>query len=342
MAPESVSGNAWETSPEARGHPLAEHLVITRADHSQPPSHNVMIGHCARAFADLSGPHCLAHFERGFRDFTVDVLDDPRVSGRGAGPADREAYARSFRQFILGTERSGRALDALQSGELMRTVLETPDGAVHCGRVRPGQYVVGSVTGVESVDVMDERISFLVSDLRVKVYRLSDQDPGGYHQVVAVGGGDRVYSHRKGAAPRDVRLELLRALFESHLSLDDLHYVALYQGWRFAGSTDLFDSENLGPWFYGISANRRRDLYEGISQYLRAELAQLGRAVQRLIGGPPRRLVLDVEAGAVYLHFLGGDGDFLLGVTLDQSAVFTAEQRLRKIVGSVRELLQQN
>jgi hypothetical protein len=340
MAPESVSNNGWETSTEARGHPLAEHLTVTRADHSQL-SHNRLIGYCAQIIEDLSGPHCLAHYERGFRDFTVDVLNDSRLAVKVEESGAREVYARSFRQFILGVERFDRALNSLQSGELMRTVLETADGAIQCGRIRPGQYVVGTVAGVEDVDVMDERLARLVSRIRTELYHLPDEDPGGFRQLPGGAAGGGTCTSRKGPAmPGDRAVEDVRTVFESHLDPADLHYAALYRNWEFALSSDVLDSDHLGYWTYGVSANLRRDLYESVSQELRSELAQLGRAVRKLCGPPPRRLVLDVQAGALYVYFLGGEGDFLLGGTLDQSAVFQAEQRMRKIVGPVRELIQ--
>jgi hypothetical protein len=49
--------------------------------------------------------------------------------------------------------------------------------------------------------------------------------------------------------------------------------------------------------------------------------------------------VLDVQEGAVYIHWLDSRrGDFLLGVTLDQPMVDRAERRLRALVERVRNV----
>ncbi|MEU0520617.1 hypothetical protein [Streptosporangium sp. NPDC006007] len=339
MTADGYSREFWERSPEAREHPLADHLTVTRAAHTELPGYNVLIKACANILVDTSGPHVVAHFEGGYHDFTVDILNEPRCPTLVAAETPegvREGYERSFRQLILSADRLDRKLAVLQTGELMRTVLETEQGTVYSGRIRPGQYVTGSVAAVPNAQVMDERLSGLVTAVRTQLYGLPDEQPGGSPVRTPAEPSKVTVFSRNGTALNGERLEMVKAACDGHLHEDDLQYLAAFSGWKFAYSADLFGAERLSNWFNGMSQDQRRDHYERLGPELGPELAQLRRSIRRLVGGELRRFVLDVQAGAVYVHPTGRSGDFLLGVTMNQAAVLNAENRMRDALDMIR------
>lgn len=325
-----VPDEQWEHSPEAADHPLAGLLSVQRAEHCGPSLFNPLIRLCAGAIPDTAGPQSLVRFSRGFHDFTIDLLGE---EPDGRREAVREARRHAFRQFILGVERLDQMLDELDTGALMRTVVQTRSGIVHCGRVRPGEYLVAAAYDVADLELTDRRLCSLVTRIRNELHGLSDEDPGGYSNELLVSLtrngpiSGRPGDVTDGGFPSDIR-EVMNA----KLSVEDLHYLALYRDWRPVYFCDVFDAPDLEPAFFAMTRDRRRELYEDLVHKARRDVNHLGRSVRDLIGPGPVRIVLDVESGAVYTHVLDLDGDFLVGVTLRQSAVFRAEKRMQKVV----------
>ncbi len=62
----------------------------------------------------------------------------------------------------------------------------------------------------------------------------------------------------------------------------------------------------------------------------------MDRTLLPLLGGVLRRVVLDVEAGALYFRRLGED-DALIGVTLDQAKVAVAEASLNTLAQAIAD-----
>ncbi|GAA1506977.1 hypothetical protein GCM10009677_44390 [Sphaerisporangium rubeum] len=316
----------WEHSPEAADHPLAGLLSVWRAEHCDPSLFDPLIKLCAEAIPDTAGPQSLVRFARGFHDFTIDLLGEKPEEER---EPVRVARRHAFRQVVLGVERLDQMLGELDTGPLMRTVVQTRSGIVHCGRVRPGEYLVAAARDVDDLELTDRRLCTLVTKIRNELHGLSDEDPGGYSDALVSLERSGPISNRPGesAFSPDVR-----QVMDANLSVDDLHYLALYKDWRPVYSCDVFDAPRLKSAFFTMTRHRRRELYDDLVHKARRDINHLGRSVRDVIGAGPIRIVLDVESGAVYTHVLDLDGDFLVGVTLRQSAVFRAEKRMQKVV----------
>jgi hypothetical protein len=328
----------WELSPEATAHPLAGRLSVWRAEHAGPSRFNSLIKLCADAIPDMAGPQSLVHFGRGFHDFSVDLLGGPDGPSEAEREDVRVTRRHAFRQLILGVERLDQTLTEMDTGALMRTVLQTESGIVHCGKVRPGEYLVGAARDVDDPELTDRRVCTLVTTIRNELYGLADDDPGGYSGAPVGVTRPGPITRRPGGDPERALPAGVRELMDTNLSVDDLHYLALYKDWRLAYSCDVFDAARLEPAFFTMTKDRRRDLYESLVHKGRRDISHLGRSVREVIGRGPVRVVLDVESGAIYTHVLDLDGDFLLGVTLRQSAVFRAEERMRRVTRRIVEL----
>ncbi|WP_285780446.1 hypothetical protein [Microtetraspora sp. NBRC 13810] len=295
---------------------------------------------CGGRFDDDSAFEYLAYFDGGFYDFAIDVLrrrvefgllDDDSPAVR------REDYPSALRQLCIKVEEFDRAMSVFDSGELLRTVVEFDDGVTHLGRVRPREYLAAITLDRGRADQLDEGASTLVTTIRREVYGLGDEDPGGYADTRVRPLAQPSSPRHTGDLPAALYTEMLR-LCSWQLAVGDLHYVALFQNWSPAFAADLFDTAALQKWFRGRQ-DRRRKQYEDFGRGLRSDLPQLAHALRLFSVRPIRRLVLDVQEGALYYYPLAGEGDFLLGMTYHQPGVYQAELRLRELAGQVRALL---
>ncbi|WP_203993072.1 hypothetical protein [Sphaerisporangium rufum] len=318
----------------------------------------------------------LSHYRSGVLNFTVDVLDSrPAGPGSGTEPAAdlgtgaargaepvggraavpgagqgtgegtgsatdrlRDRYRHAGRQLISRFEDFGASLLPLDSGELMRMVVSTPHGGVHCGRLRAGEYLLGLAQRGQDVPRMDRAMNDLISEIRTQELRLGAENPGGDQA------GDDLPPL---AAPSQPHLETGPAFGESSqaklvdlwsrtVNVADLHYAALYHDWTLVQAGDVFAESELDIWFTGLPRPTRRALYQDIAGRLRADLVRLHHALRRMVPGRVDRLVLDVQAGAVYVHWpWHAPGDFLIGVTLYQDIVDRAERRLRRLAAEL-------
>ncbi|MEO3813817.1 hypothetical protein ABGB17_32880 [Sphaerisporangium sp. B11E5] len=303
-------------------------------------AHRRLIAYCRRAVETGAGLHCVSHFGSGVFDFSVDVLeagDCEDVLGMPCAQA-REQYVRVARQLVARHADFDESLTALRSGSLMRMIVEAGGVALHCGRLRAGEHLVGATLHAEQVEAMDRAMSGLVTEIRVRELRLSDEHPGGDHGMAQsrprLTSGPHFETGPALGTPSQARLF---DLWAGAVNAEDLHYLALYKGWSPACAGDAFGDPALGLWFTDITLGTRRALYRDIARRLRADLARLRHALRHIVDAPVERLVLDVEAGALYVHWLGtAPGDFLLGVTFFQDKVHYAENRMREVAEEVR------
>ena len=130
------------------------------------------------------------------------------------------------------------------------------------------------------------------------------------------------------------------ALCAARLGLPSLHYVAYHARGKGLFRVDVLDHPDLAPLVGLTTPDRHREIYENYGARLKALMTHLDDDFDELDSGRLIRLVLDVEKGAVFvIEVHEHSGRYLLGVTLDQSHVDTADNELRKLTAEVRQYL---
>lgn len=290
--------------------------------------------------AILAGPalHYLAHYSSGVFDFGVDVLGDPPPEpGALPGGTRREELKRLGRHLTFQVTALDRALQEARTGRLIRTVLHTEEGALFCDSVVPTEHVVGLVLdhagagplfGHPAVDEADRAVAGLATRLRAEL-SLGSLNPGGWETADAVpplaaeDAEDDVEPHVTVAeGPLATCLSAVRSR--------DLHLVAHVVDGEVRTMVDCLGDPALAPFFKQVAVEARRRFYQGFVPELGALATRLNRAVAPVVGGLLVRLVLDVEMGAVY-HYRLRAGEYLVGVTIDQARVSSADRRMSEL-----------
>jgi hypothetical protein len=244
--------------------------------------------------------------------------------------------------------RLGRTLADVRTGALIRTVLHSGDGVCFCDSVIPQHDVVGVLmlrtrTGTSpvplptatDVQAADVAVSSLVTTLRDQ-FSQGPQNPGGWTTrrpddrmlQPATGMGEKEAAARPHVGGK-WRSPIARAC-QSAIDAVDLHYVAYYRQGELVFTADHFDHERLRPFFMQQSAGERREFYDGFGQDFGVIVSQLTRTCAPVLSGPLGRVVLDVEQGALYYYRINV-GEYLVGVTLDQSRVSHADEKLAQL-----------
>ena len=117
----------------------------------------------------------------------------------------------------------------------------------------------------------------------------------------------------------------MAALCRAAVNPVGLQYVAHFRDTALLSSTDRFDEKSLSHLFVRISPEARRRMYAELGAQVPARAVDLSQAVRTLLPSTLERVVLDVEQGAIFIHHLIGE-EFLLGVTLSQNRVATADR----------------
>jgi hypothetical protein len=289
----------------------------------------------------------IGHYTSGLFDFDLDVLEQPGTpsSPTGASPRrQREELRRAGRQLSFQLSRTDRRLQALMSGDLIRTVLQTPHATLYCNRVVPTVYVVGltrhrgpvarpgtTLPTLPEVVAGDRALAALVTELRQDLSR-GAQYPGGWEEV---GPPPRDWPepevtavvHTEGADGPE-RAAVIRAL-----DPDGLHYLAAFGSDRVAWSVDILSHPHLSRFHTDLTVAARRQAYTDLGRQIETELADFARIARPVLGGPLLRLVLDVEQGAIYFYRTTPD-TYLIGVTLDQHRVARADAVIGALVAT--------
>ncbi|MFD0200938.1 MULTISPECIES: hypothetical protein [Saccharothrix] len=287
---------------------------------------------CREAIADTPALHYLAHYSSGVFDFGVDALGDPPLAPDTLpGGTRREELKRLGRHLTFQVATLDRALQEVRTGRLIRTVLHTEEGALFCDSVVPTEHVVGLVLdhagagplfGHPAVDEADRAVAALATRLRAQL-SLGSLNPGGWDSaadVVPLPVEDDLSAHvTAGEGPLTACLAAVRA--------QDLHLVAHVVDGEVRAMVDCLGDPSLAPFFKQVTVDARRRFYHGFVQELGALTTKLNRAVSPVVGGLMARLVFDVEMGAIYYYRLRS-GEYLVGVTIDQSRVRAADDRM--------------
>lgn len=299
---------------------------------------------CCRTLIQSSELHYLGHYTDGAYDFSYDRLDS--ISGK----LDRMDYERMGVQITNTVRDFDRMLQAVRTGALIRTVVHGQQGLVVCDSALPTEHVVGfshalSVLPVEGIVLsqvsgarkMDEILGILVTTLREQV-SLGSQNPGSWisakpGDLILPPVGTRLISKHYIEGTADERIN---RLFLDWVDPVDLHLMAYCRNGQAEFSVDQFDDPQLGPYFQEISVAERRLFYQNMCRQFPMIVRKFGRISAPVTGGKIERLVLDVEQGALYYYRIC-PGEYLVGVTIDQRQVASADDKVGEIALHCRD-----
>ncbi|MEU2614255.1 hypothetical protein ABZ570_22140 [Micromonospora sp. NPDC007271] len=286
------------------------------------------------------GVYHVAHYTAGVLDFALDLLEHDSAPP-AVDDADlrqrRDVHRRVGAQLVYRATELDRRLWELQSGALIRTVAQTRAGLVFCNSVVGSEHVVGfgsapqtasPVADPARVGEIDRAAAELATDLR-RLVRQRSQNPGGWLTArdgqplpdPRVPSADTVPPHVSGSTGPD-------GILAGALRPAGLHYLSHHRAGEQVAAVDILEHPELEPFFNrGVTVPDRRTRYRRLAGDLSLLALQVGRDLRRAVVGDVRRLVLDVEMGAVYYYRLAPD-DYLFGVTLDQEAVSQADNAM--------------
>lgn len=306
----------------------------------------------------LLQPDGLAHLVFYDRDTPKVVLDAGPTADDGSQdpsvPDRPRLHERMGRQLYYILEELQPDFAALRTGDLIRTVVRVPTGAVLFYMVEPGYHLYAATAAVDRLDQLDAQLAESVNDLRT-VVRYSPLNYGSWFnkwlamdappaapaaetprvltdlpQDGTEGGTDPAdYVFHKVTDQPDIPPQVSDRLLET-LRVDGLHYVSYFTGTRPVFTADIFRHPALVNFFRGPTQDERREKYGRIGRLLPAVTRRMNLSLRAVLEGEIHQVVLDVEQGAVYFHALP-DRRFLLGVTLDQSKVAEADRQIGRI-----------
>lgn len=298
--------------------------------HVEKPEDDLLFRTCRDVVARTTDLHHIAFYTDRVLDFALDVLDDER--------ANRVGLRRLGRQLCNEFEQLDQLLRNGRTGVLIRVVLRTADAEIVCDPVIRQQFVVGTsyTSGHDYIDEandVDRAVAKLIGELRAHL-GLKGQNPGGYeaeHDKLAI-----------GQFPHDPHVEVMdgggaelppHVVTACRAALDPayLHLVAYCHGDEVLFLADTFDHQSMRPYFgRETTPEQRRAHYRMLSAQLSDISTSLNRVSANAVRSKLRRIVLDVEQGAVYCYRLDNSA-LLVGVTLYQPRVRHADLRMARL-----------
>jgi hypothetical protein len=290
----------------------------------------------------------VSHHTHGVLDFEIargPVEEVPERPPQALDPLERVSPYRRVAQLIGYTvEDLDQQVQEARTGNLIRLVIHCSRLAVFCEQVVPGELVVAvarlssepaetALSKIPQVRNADRAVSDLVEGLRELLSQepqnlggwltsqSTDPDPGRPRDQLT--GPGLITCHGQDRRAADLLADVL--------DLNGPHFLALYSGQRLRARVDLLDDADLEVFALHLSGSARRRVWTDLGARLNAVLRQLAEALGGSDSGTLRRLVLDVERGAVYLYPID-DETYLVGATLKQRRVSQTDDALAEFV----------
>jgi len=254
--------------------------------------------------------HHLSHYTQSDWDFSVGA----------PGPVDHALVGCNL---VAALTRVNHLLTPAGTGALIRTVAHGNGGTIICNTIMQGERVVAVALDEASRHSLrdeptrraDMAVAALVTELRAGFGQQS-QDPGGF--------GVPAIDEMLGWTPPEITGGL-EARIRAVLDPQDLQYVAVLHDGTPALVRDVFDDDAAEVFFRaGYTPAVRRDFYGRFLPTLEQHVRDIGGIVNAAIGRDLRRLVLDVQRGAIFVYRLDLR-TFLVGITLNQNRVPLAD-----------------
>lgn len=149
--------------------------------------------------------------------------------------------------------------------------------------------------------------------------------------------GDRATAALTRFSAFSISDEEVAELCLAKISADDVHFIGYYVDGKCRFHMDVLDSPTLNRFFRGDDRDQRRLAYERTGRQLDWVMSKLNMYTRRLDGGILVRTVLDVKHGALY-HYWIDRNVYLIGITMDQSKVLVADEKLRRLANAIGHL----
>ncbi|RFS82058.1 hypothetical protein D0T12_27800 [Actinomadura spongiicola] len=286
--------------------------------------------------------HHVSYYVFGNQLFWQDTFESADVPGFSSPEeikrkrASLDAYGQQLHYIVA---RLDKAFTPVRNGRLIRCVFDVGDGALFYFSPFPGEYLVGASLEDAPVDEADTAMGELCDEVRLARGYGGTPNTGGFlsEYEVEVEPDELVETERFiDEFNRGSHRPGLEGHFRAALSPEALHYVALFEGPSLCLSADLLRHPRLGSFTIGTDHADRRKQYERIGKLTYITVHRLDKTLRPLLGGGLHRVVLDVEAGALYYHRLKDD-KVLIGVTLDQAKVAVAETMLNTLAKAIAD-----
>jgi len=291
------------------------------------------IGICRRGIEACDELEYVAHITTGTWNFSVD--------GR-TRDLEPENFDRAAKTLYLIVQRMQEATDVLHSGSLIRVLVHGDRGALfHDVKVTGQSYFAATRQGSrEVVDRVDRALEQVV-DEAAKECGAPTQNLGSYRtratrdQWVRSGdGGVPPAEHASRPVPASASLpipEPARTRCLQALDLADVHFVGVYRDEKLLWRADLFNNPGLEQLFTGVSPEIRRLGYDQVIRQAAMDDRRVSQLLDAVHSDRLTRLVLDVARGAIYIMPFDDGEHVLLGVTLVQSQVQRADEKMTKL-----------
>lgn len=282
----------------------------------------------------------VAYYTQGNQQFwqdTFDSDDEPGIDSLDDAKRKRESLHTSGQQLHYVVARLDKAFVPVRSGRLIRCVFDVGDGALFYHSPFAGEYLVGAALAETPADEADATMGHLCDLVRLARGYGGHLNPGGaateYDVEVEEAdlSDDEPYIDEFGLYGAHLELG---GHFRAALSPEALHFVMYLEGAEPVRSADLLRHPKLAALTVHTDHDERRKHYERIGKLTYITGNRMDRMLLPLLGGTLRRVVLDVEAGALYYRRLGAD-DALIGVTLDQAKVAVAEAAMNTLAQAI-------
>jgi hypothetical protein len=316
--------------PEAR---------VRRAHHAGD-AYDDDIAECRAAIGKRIGLHYAAHVTSGIFDFS---LESPGPWPPGAPEAS--GLERASRQLSLAVAQLDVACEPLDSGVLIRMVIQGENGALFQLLKVAGQSFFG-LTFDGTTDTVDRVDRELASVARSAAHRIGAASLrwGGFRQrddsgdlwmpyeSDAGGSGDlpHVLDKLSPAVP-----DKIKDACRDALDARDVHLVGIYRRGEPLWRADILEHSALAPFFQRVTPAMRRRGYDRLTRQVNLQSRRIRQLLTQVRSERLMRMVLDVARGAVYVLPLGDDR-LLVAVTLVQSQVDMADQKVRLLHKHIR------
>lgn len=326
--------NSTETEP------AGSRTRLRRADHAGG-AYDADIADCRKVINDRSGLHYVAHISSGIFDFALEI------PGRWPSGRDMtEASERAGRQLSVAVTQLDSACEPLDSGVLIRVVIQGENGALFQVLKVAGQSFFGlTLDGApKTVDWTDRQLAQLAESAARRIGAASllwggfwTREESGKLWISSEAGSparpnDAPYD---GASSERSVTDSVANACRAALHRDDLHYIGIFQRGQLSWCTDIFDDPALAPFFQRVTPWSRRRGYDRLIRQVDLQVRRFRQLLTLVCSDHLIRLVLDVARGAIYVLPLDDD-EYLVGVTLIQAHVDRADKKMRTLHESLR------
>ncbi len=284
------------------------------------------IGACRAVLNKPNGLHYVAHVTHGILDFAMGV---PGRWPRGGREAD--ALEGAGRQLGLAVVQLGAACEPLDTGALIRVVLQGENGALFQAVKAADQTFFGlTFDGTPEMVAKADRLLASIAGSAARRIGAAVLRWGAFQHREDSGElwGPYAVSVQTGSAPQPHVMagegvglpSWVTEPSRAALHPDDLHFVGIYQRDTLLWCADVFDAQALSPFFQRVSAPARRRAYGQLVNQVGLQFRRFRQLLALVRSDELVQLVLNVGHGAIYVRPLSGS-EYLVAVTLSQSAV---------------------